>query len=195
MVPQIWHHMLYRELRVVPEEHPVLLAEAPLNPKANSERMTKIMFDTFNVPSIHISMQAVLSLFASGRTTGIVMDSGEGVAHAVPIYEGYALSHAIISLDLGGRDLTDYMTKILTERGCTFTTAAQREIVRDIKEKLCYIALDFDSEIKVWVVEGKLAGICRLGFRPIFGEILPPKTPQNLCGLSCGAGCTKKASQ
>ncbi|KAH8421052.1 hypothetical protein KR222_006487 [Zaprionus bogoriensis] len=143
---KVWKHT-YETLGVDADAHPVLLTEPPLNPKKNREKMTEIMFENFRVPALYVAIQAVLSLYATGRTIGIVADSGDGVTHTVPIYEGYALPHACMRLDLAGRDLTEYLGKLLMERGLTLTTSAEREIVRDIKEKLCYVATNYDEEL------------------------------------------------
>jgi len=141
----IWNYT-YSELRCQAEEHPVLLTEAPLNPKKNREKAAEIFFETFNVPAMFISIQAVLSLYASGRTTGVVLDSGDGVTHAVPIFEGFALPHTIMRIDLAGRDITEYLQLLLRKSGYYFYTSAEKEVVRSIKETACYVAFDPSKE-------------------------------------------------
>ncbi|KAJ5073818.1 actin [Anaeramoeba ignava] len=143
----IWHHTFYNELRVAPEEHPLLMTEPPLNPKSNREKTTQIIFETFNIPNFYLSNSSVLALLTSGRTTGIIIEMGYQICNSVSIYEGNALNDSVLRINIGGRNLTDYLMKIMNERGYSFTTTAEREIVRDIKEKLCYVSLDFDEEM------------------------------------------------
>jgi len=112
--------------------------------------MTEIMFENFDVPAYYLAIQAVLSLYSSGRTTGLVLDAGDGVTHTVPIYEGYALPHAIERNDLAGRDLTDHLGKLLNEVGLNLSSSAEAETVRDMKEKLCYVALDYEAEMETY---------------------------------------------
>jgi len=112
--------------------------------------MTQIMFENFGVPGLYICLQQVLALYAYGRTTGTVVDVGDGVSHTVPIYEGYALPHAILRMDYGGRNLTDYMKKLISERGYTFTNYQDNttgRTIRDIKEKCCFVAANLNPEM------------------------------------------------
>ncbi|MEE3506299.1 MULTISPECIES: actin, cytoplasmic 2 [unclassified Pseudomonas] len=144
----ILHHVFDNVLKVKPAEHDILLTEPPLNPRSSREKMVKILFEVFNCRACYVSIQAVLALYASGRTTGIVLEVGDSVTHAVPIYEGYALPHAVLRTDIGGRNLTAYLVKILSERSYSFATTAESSIVQEIKEKLCYVAMDFEAEME-----------------------------------------------
>ncbi|KAI9217389.1 actin-2, partial [Blastocladiella britannica] len=145
---RIWEYLYQEELKTVPEEHPVHLTEAPLNPRKNREQVAQIFFETFNVPALFISMQAVLSLYASGRTTGLAIDAGDGVTHAVPVYDGFAIPHAVRRIDLAGRDITQHLQVLLRKNGYTFHTSAELEVVRLIKEKTCYVSLNPAKEEK-----------------------------------------------
>ncbi|KAK4722195.1 hypothetical protein R3W88_012428 [Solanum pinnatisectum] len=144
---ELLHYTFYDELCVAPEEHSILLTEAPFNPKANREKMTQVMFETFNVPAMYVENQAVLSLLANGRTNGIVVDSGDTVSHTIPVYEGHAISNAISSLNLGGRHLTEYLVKQTESYYHLAMIASASLIVCDMKERIAYVALDFEQEI------------------------------------------------
>ncbi|CAI7766581.1 unnamed protein product [Closterium sp. NIES-54] len=143
---KLWDYTFNKKLYERPDYHPVLLTEAPTNLEENREKMAEMMFETFNVPAMYVAIQAVLALYSSGRTTGLVLDSGYGVSRAVPVYEGLALPHAVLSLDIGGRELTGYLDLILKERGISYYNPSNMDIVADIKEKLSYVAIDFDQE-------------------------------------------------
>jgi len=138
---RVWQYVYSKEqLNTFAEEHPVLLTEAPLNPRQNREKAAEIFFDSFNVPALFVSMQAVLSLYATGRTTGVVLDCGDGVTHAVPIYEGFALPHSIMRSDLAGRDVTRFLRLLLRKEGYIFRTSSELEVVRTLKERACYLS-------------------------------------------------------
>ncbi|KAL1902906.1 Centractin [Sporothrix stenoceras] len=145
---KIWAYIYDEGLKVLSEEHPVLLTEPPLNPRSNRDTAAQILFETFNVPALYTSIQAVLSLYASGRTTGIVLDAGDGVSHAVPVYEGFAITNSIQRIDVAGRDVTEYLQTLLRKTGYVFHTSAEKEVVRHIKEATSYIAVDPKKEEK-----------------------------------------------
>ena len=131
------------------DEHPVLLTEASMNPKFNRERLSQIMFEQYNVPSLYLALRPSLSLYSSGRTTGIVLESGDAVSQIVPVYEGFHFPRAIIRLNFAGRDITYYLQRLLMEEGIFLcNTFGEKEIVRDIKESLGYVALDYEAEFR-----------------------------------------------
>ena len=135
----LWRHV-FDELKVSPKEHPVLLTEAPLNPYNNRIRAADVFFETFQTPSLFFQTQAVLSLYAQGKTSGVVIDCGDGVCHVSPVYEGFSINSAIQRIDLGGRDVTTHLMNLLRRAGYIFHTTAEFEIVKKIKEKYCYVA-------------------------------------------------------
>jgi centractin len=140
---RIWTYLYSKDnMNVASEDHPVLLTEAPLNPYQNREKAAEIFFEGLNVPALYFSIQAMLSLYASGRTTGVVLDSGDGVTHVVPVYEGLVMPHAIMRMDVAGRSVTQHLQRLLRRSGHTFHTSAEVEIVRQIKETCCTVAFN-----------------------------------------------------
>ncbi|KAE9963814.1 Actin-like protein [Venturia inaequalis] len=155
---RIWQYVYQEGLKTLSEDHPVLLTEPPLNPRSNRDTAAQILFETFNVPALYTSVQAVLSLYAAGRTTGIVLDAGDGVSHAVPVYDGFAIPNSVRRIDVAGRDVTEYLQTQLRKAGYIFHTSAEKEIVRTIKEQTSYVALDPAKEEKEWTGASSRSG-------------------------------------
>ncbi|EPX71375.1 actin-like protein Arp1 [Schizosaccharomyces octosporus yFS286] len=144
---KIWSWIYSNELQTLPEDHPVLLAETPFNNAKNKERMAEIFFETFNVPALNFSLQPVLALYSTARTTGLVVEVGEGLTHTVPVFDGFVLSSAQRD-DYGGKDVTEFLQLQLRQLGYRFVTSAEAEIVREIKEACCYVSPNFQTEEK-----------------------------------------------
>lgn len=145
----VWDYTWNEKLKIDPTECKVMLTEPPMNPKSNREKLVEVMFETYGFQGVHVSIQAVLTLYAQGLLTGVVVDSGDGVTHIVPVYEGYALPHLIKRLDVAGRHITQYLIKLLLLRGYAFNRTADFETVRQLKEKLCYVCYDHELEKKL----------------------------------------------
>ena len=142
----ILSYAIYHELHAVPEEHPLLLTEPPLNLKANREKIAELIFEDFKSPSLYLGNQGMMALFAANCSTGLSVTVGNGLTHVVPVNDGHPLTHATIQLDYAGQDLTDLLMTLLTEQGHSFSRAVDREHVCATKEALCYVAFDFDAE-------------------------------------------------
>lgn len=141
-IEKLWRHIYQHELRVNPCDRPLLLSEPPLNPLRNRELTTELMFDHFRVPALYLSVQATLALYASARIMGLVLDSGHGVTHCVPVYDGSCLSHGVSRLNIAGRDVGEYLTSLLLKNSHRLARRPKRATVKYIKETQCYVALD-----------------------------------------------------
>jgi actin len=146
---RFWEYCFYKVLKIDPSQHSVILTETALNSEDNRNKMMQIMFESFKVPAVYIGMQAVLSLYASGRTTGCVINSGEGVTDIVPICENYVNNQAIQKIDLSGQDITKFLQKLMRQAGYTLITSKEKKTLKEIKEKYCYITPDFQEEVKI----------------------------------------------
>lgn len=145
---KIWNHTFYVELKVSPDEHPVLLTEGPCNPKVNREKMTQTMFETFNVPAMYVGIPGVLSLWSHGRITGIVCDSGEGITQIIPICDDFKVPGGIRKFPVAGCDVTQFMARLfLFERAFECFSSARKEMMRELKEKVCFIAQDYERDL------------------------------------------------
>ncbi|XP_040588800.1 actin-85C-like [Mesocricetus auratus] len=144
---KIWHHSFYHVLHIAPEQHPVMITEPPLNRADVKSRITQILFETFNVPAMYMANQGVLSMYAAGRISGTTIESGEGMTYIVPIINGYPLQLSTAKLDVAGQDLTVYLLKLLSDSGNLLVSTADREYIRNLKEKHSYVALDYDMEM------------------------------------------------
>jgi len=142
----LWDYTWQEKLKIDPKEHRVLLTEPPMNPKANQANMLQNMFETYGFAGAKVSIQAMLVLYAQGLLTGVVLDSGDGVTHIVPVWEGICPPLLIKRLNVAGRHITRYLIKLLQVRGYAFNRTADFETVRQIKEKLCYVGYDLKTE-------------------------------------------------
>jgi len=145
----VWDYTFHEKMKIDPKECKIMLTEPPMNPTRNREKMIEVMFEKYGFDSAYVAIQAVLTLYAQGLLTGVVVDSGDGVTHICPVYQGFALPHLTRRLDIAGRDITKYLIKLLLLRGYAFNKTADFETVRMMKEKLCYVGYDIHAELKL----------------------------------------------
>jgi actin len=148
---KIWEDA-FKIADVNPEERNVLISEPPLNPRGNRERIVSTLFETFKVPGCYVQNSGVLALYPMERSTsvcGCVVECGDGLTYCVPVHNGYLIRHAITRINIGGREVTEYLMKLLRENGFEFNSSAEYEIAKDIKKKLAYVAEDFENESKM----------------------------------------------
>ena len=142
----LWDFTFADKLRVDPRGRKVLLTEPPMNPIKNRSQMCEVMFERYGFDGVYVAIQAVLALYAQGLSSGVVVDSGDGVTHIVPVYESTVLNHLTKRLDVAGRDVTRNLIALLLRRGYALNRTADFETVRQIKEKLCYVSYDLSLD-------------------------------------------------
>jgi actin-related protein 2 len=145
----LWDYTFFERMKIDPKEHKVLLTEPPMNPTANKKKMCEHMFEEYGFSAAKVSIQAMLVLYAQGLLTGVVVDSGDGVTHIVPVWEGMCPPNLIKRLNVAGRHITRYLIKLLQIRGYAFNRSADFETVRQIKEELCYVGYDLEVESRL----------------------------------------------
>ena len=143
---EILNHIFYNVLRIEVKEHPVIYSEPILNPPNLREHLAKVFFETYQAQSIVIFPSAVMALVNAGLSTGLVVEIGEGMTFVVPIDDGEVINYAVNRLPLGGVDVNENLKNNLMQEGYNLNFSAQKEILRDIKEKLCYVAEDVNAE-------------------------------------------------
>jgi actin-related protein 2 len=142
----VWDYTFFDKMKIDPKEHKILLTEPPMNPLNNQKQMYQHMFETYGFQAAKVNIQAMLVLYAQGLLSGVVVDSGDGVTHIVPVWEGIVPPTLIKRLNVAGRHITKYLIKLLQVRGYNFNRSADFETVRQIKEELCYCGYDLDVE-------------------------------------------------
>lgn len=145
----LWDYTFLERMKIDPSEHKIMLTEPPMNPTSNKKHMCENMFEKYGFGSCKVSIQAMLVLYAQGLLTGVVVDSGDGVSHIVPVWEGICPPLLIKRLNVAGRHITRYLIKLLQVRGYAFNRTADFETVRQIKEKVCYVGYDMEIERKL----------------------------------------------
>jgi len=149
---KLWEYSFKNKMNIKTEDFPqkkIMVTEAAMNSKKNRELMAEVIFEDHNFGACQFETQALLSLVAEGENTGLVLDSGDGVTHAIPVVEGYVQDWAIQRLNLAGRHVTNYLVKLLMQRGYAFNSSADFETVREIKEAMCFVSFDPTKDRKL----------------------------------------------
>jgi len=139
-------YSFFNELQLSPEDHPVLFCESIVATDLDRKNIASLMFETLNSSAIFQRSSSILGLYGSGKVSGLVVDSGQGVTSVVPITEGHSFPHAIVTMDIGGGELTDYLSNNLISYGFKFESLSEKETVDKIKISECFTSMKPERE-------------------------------------------------